>query len=238
MALAFTPENAFHSQHYLNHNRARQDHLATLDLDLNNKKVLEVGAGIGDHTKFFLDRGCDVLVTEARDENIATLRRLFPQLKAAKLDLEKIPADFNQTFDVVYAYGTLYHLSNPAEALAFFAKATNDLLLLETCVSPGDHLATNICNESVGDPTQSYSGHGCRPTRPWIFAELKRYFPFVYMPITQPNHPEFPNDWTNVQPSPSGLVRAVFIASKNEIVNTKLTNNIPKVQINVARYSI
>src|ERR1700682_5619401 len=61
-----TAEQHFHSSSYLRHNASRQEHLATLGLDLNNKSVLEVGAGIGDHTTFFLDRGCEVLCTAPR----------------------------------------------------------------------------------------------------------------------------------------------------------------------------
>lgn len=45
-----TAERHFHSIFYLRHNARRQEHLATLGLDLGNKSVLEVGAGIGDHT--------------------------------------------------------------------------------------------------------------------------------------------------------------------------------------------
>ena len=45
-------------------NQARQSHLASLGLDLANKRVLEVGAGIGLHTPFFRERGCEVTVTD------------------------------------------------------------------------------------------------------------------------------------------------------------------------------
>ena len=39
-------------------NRARQDHLASLGLDLERKTVLEVGSGVGRHTAFFEKLGC------------------------------------------------------------------------------------------------------------------------------------------------------------------------------------
>src|SRR5207344_1132901 len=52
-------------------NRARQQHLASLGLDLAGKNVLEVGAGIGLHTPFFLERGCDVTVTDGRSASLA-----------------------------------------------------------------------------------------------------------------------------------------------------------------------
>ena len=48
----------------------------------------QVGAGIGDHTTFFLDRGCEVVVTEGRPENFAVLRQRYPQLETHLLDME------------------------------------------------------------------------------------------------------------------------------------------------------
>src|SRR5882762_5851252 len=62
-------QGVFHSLHYVRHNARRQEHLASLGLALQGRRVLEVGAGIGDHTTFFLDRGCSVLSVEPRLEN-------------------------------------------------------------------------------------------------------------------------------------------------------------------------
>ena len=58
----------FRSDHYQRHNRRRQEHLATLELPIAGRSVLEVGAGIGDHTAFFTDRGCRVTATDGRPE--------------------------------------------------------------------------------------------------------------------------------------------------------------------------
>ena len=57
---------SFNEEFYQLHNRKRQEHLASLNLPLGDKRVLEVGAGVGDHSKFFIDRGCSIDVTEAR----------------------------------------------------------------------------------------------------------------------------------------------------------------------------
>ena len=46
----------FHTDHYLRHNQRLLEHLATLGLPIAGRTVLEVGAGIGDLTSFFLDR--------------------------------------------------------------------------------------------------------------------------------------------------------------------------------------
>ncbi len=70
-AKAVSPESVFHAHFYLRHNQRRQEHLASLGLPIAGASVLEVAAGIGDHTSFFLDRGCSVLSTEARQESLA-----------------------------------------------------------------------------------------------------------------------------------------------------------------------
>jgi hypothetical protein len=44
-------------------------------LPLAGRRVLAVGAGVGHLSCFFLERGCEVVVTEARSENVVELRR-------------------------------------------------------------------------------------------------------------------------------------------------------------------
>lgn len=224
-----SPIQAFHSVSYLRHNQRRQEHLATLGLNLFNASVLELGAGIGDHTSFFLDRGCQVLVTEGRPENLEVLQKRFPDLPVRLLDMDDPDPTLEETFDIVYSYGLLYHLQKPTEAIAYMADHCRNLLLLETCVSPGEEEAINLCEEPAGDPTQSVVGYGCRPTRPWVFNQLKQHFAYVYMPVTQPNHKEFPIDWT-ADLSGARLTRSVFIASREPIHNPLLVDGIPMRQ--------
>jgi len=64
-------ESAFRSFQYLRMNARRLEHLAGLGLPIAGRDVLEVGAGIGDLTSFFLDRGCSVTAIEPRPENRA-----------------------------------------------------------------------------------------------------------------------------------------------------------------------
>ncbi|MEM7552634.1 MAG: methyltransferase domain-containing protein [Cyanobacteria bacterium P01_A01_bin.84] len=224
------PIQAFQSEHYLNHNQKRLEHLASLGLDIHNSSVLEVGAGIGDHTGFFLERGCEVLSTEPRLENLQVLQSRHKRVCTRNLDLEKPPRRLKDLFDIVYCYGTLYHLSTPREAIDFMARHCRKFLLLETCVSSGNGEYMNLCKEYAEDMTQSISGKGCRPTRKWIYSQLKRHFEFVYMPITQPNHQEFPLDWTSLSSSDSGLLRSIFIASRYELNNSLLVEEIPMKQ--------
>lgn len=217
----------FTNDEYQRHNRRRQEHLASLALPLVNKTVLEVGAGIGDHTSFFLDRQCRVTVTDARDENLNCVRSRFPSVESRVIDLEKdTPSDL-LPHDIVYAYGVIYHLSEPGHTLARIADLTAEILLIETCVSFGAHEAVNPIFENTVDPTQAAHGIGCRPTRLWLFNALKRLLPYVYVPLTQPWHEEFPTDWLGEPPANgTGLYRSIFVASRQPLNNPLLADEL------------
>lgn len=200
-------------------------------LPITGRTVLELGAGIGDHTSFFLDRGCRVTATDAREENIAHLRTRFPAGAARVVDVEQdFPADL-PAHDIVYAYGVLYHLSDPLSALTRMAARTKEMLLLETCVSFGAEEAVNGIVEDVNDPTQAANGLGCRPTRPLIFSSLKRLFPYVYVPRTQPWHDEFPTNWLERAPAnTTKLYRCIFVASRTPQTSVMLADRLLSIQ--------
>jgi len=211
-------------------NQRRLEHLACLDLPLAGKSVLEVGAGIGNLTDFFVDRGCRVVTTEARDANLRCLRARFPALDVRSLDLDHPGAAAIETFDIVFCYGLLYHLAQPDAAIAYLAGHSSDLLLLETCVSFGDEMAVNPCAEPADHVTQATSGMGCRPTRPWVAAQLRAHFEFVYFPATQPHHDQFPTDWDRPHQHTAPYARAVFVASRRELASPQLLTHMPRQQ--------
>lgn len=233
LGLKFHRSQSFGTDRYLRHTQRRLEHLASLRLDTREKSVLEVGAGLGDHTSFWLDRDCTVLSTDARQENLTVLRSRYPSLQTAFLDMDN-PTGSNplgeKAFQIVYCYGLLYHLEKPAEALAFLARHCSELLLLETCVSFGEEESVNLLREPAEEPVNSVWGWGCRPTRPWVFNQLQKHFEYVYMPVTQPNHEEFPRDWSREVMPASGLVRAVFVASRADLRNACLVREVPARQ--------
>lgn len=214
-------QSVFREPGYLRHNKARLDHLASLGLFLNGRSVLMLGSGIGDHAQFFLDRGCNVTVTDGRPENVEFMRREHPDWDVRVLDVEsaghfRLPAQR----EIVHAYGILYHTEYPLSVLTNIASLKPDLLLLETCVSPKD---TFKKPEELTDPRCSIRGIGSRPTRNEIWNHLKKLFPFVYSCRTQPNHEEFILDWSKPQ---TGECRAVFIASSTELNNPLLSSEL------------
>jgi hypothetical protein len=218
----------FVSPHYQRHNQRRQEHLASLNLPLARKTVLEIGAGIGDHTSFFLDRECTVTSSDGRIELLSILKQRFPESTTIAWDIETPPPGELWKSQIVYAYGILYHTSKPEIALENLASVCTEILLLETCVSYGDERLINLTSELIDDPTQALRGIGCRPTRPWVFEKLKSLFPFVYVTKTQPWHQEFPIDWTKppLDECKGLLTRSIFVASRHEILNDKLSSSL------------
>src|SRR5436190_23319889 len=103
----------FQSPHYQRHNQRRQEHLASLRLPRVNRTVLELGAGVGDHRTFFLDRGCSVTSIEARRENVNVMVARFRAMEpyAALSRLTVLTDDLNQPkskvapVEVIYNYG-------------------------------------------------------------------------------------------------------------------------------------
>jgi hypothetical protein len=189
--------------------------------------VLELGAGVGDHTSFFLDRGCRVIVTEPRPENREVIRARHGG-EVSALDLEDpgdpVPAE------IVYCYGVLYHLARPAAALDWIAACNPGLLLLETCVSPRPGLEVFPVDEDPHLPQYAVSGRGCRPTRRWLLQALADRFARAYVTTTQPWHEEFPIDWTDPALDERPLVRSVFVASSSPLTSRFLTGDLPMRQ--------
>lgn len=206
-------------------NDARLSHLASLGLALNNKTVLEVGSGIGLLTYFFEDRNCSVVSIDARLENVNENLRRHPNRKVSLADLNiKNSLDVFGKFDVVFCYGVLYHTPDPAQVIADMASVCNGMLLIETCVWSCDNGLANTVKEGPY-LDQSICGVGCRPARDWLFSELCKYFPFVYVSAGQPDHVEFPKTWPS-----SGRARAVFVSSRYELSIPTLIPFLPNTQ--------
>lgn len=208
-------------------------HLSSLDLPVANKRVLEVGAGIGLLTKYFETKNCDIVSTDSRIENILELKRRYPHRNAFVLDLEK-PFDYKGLgkFEIVFCYGTLYHLSNPDKALKNLSRLCTDIILVETVLEleGGDDIRIVSEKNSV---TQA-SSRGCRPTRKYVFGLLKKYFGYAYATKTQPNYPDFILNWVN--PPKQSFYRAIFIGSKFPLTNSLLIGRLPERQVRYKKY--
>jgi glycosyltransferase involved in cell wall biosynthesis len=220
----------FRAGHYVRHNQRRQEHLASLGLPIEGRSVLELGAGIGDHTTFFLDRNCSICVSDGRQELYEIIRDRYSWMRSELLDLEKPNPAFQDRYEIVYAYGLLYHLANPGAALEIMANWCSDMLLLETAVSAREDVTENLVPEVKELGSQAISGTGSRPSRKWLFEKLKTLFPYVYVTKTQPWHPEFPLDWNN-PPTDTGYTRSVFVASRTPLILPTLSSKLVDLQV-------
>ena len=68
----------FFSTPYQVHNHARLAHLESLGLPLANRRVIELGSGPGDHTGFYVRRGCAVVSVDARLDCLDVLKKRYP----------------------------------------------------------------------------------------------------------------------------------------------------------------
>ena len=184
---------------YMPHTRAvveaRLRHLEELNLPLSGLKTLEIAAGIGNLTGWFLEQGCDIFATEGRPTNAREHRLHYPQCQATVVDLDE-PGSHDRfgLFELVVCYGILYHVRNPQQVLEDMSRVCSKLLLLETEVCADNDWGELILGEGNGDD-QSLCGFSVRLGRGRIMEILRQSFPFVYLSITQPKHPWYPLHW-------------------------------------------
>jgi SAM-dependent methyltransferase len=223
----------FHSDWYLQLTARRLEHLASLRLEVAGATVLEVGAGVGDQSHYYISRGARVTITDARPDTVEYLKSRYPGCKVLCVDIEDPRPLRGAEFDVVHCYGLLYHVRDPLAALQFLSRCCNRMLLLESCVAFDQEL-TGVAvaiREDKNSPIAAISGIGCLPTRLWLFEKLKLLFEHVYIPKTQPNHEQFPVDWEEPEKRRHRLSRAIFIASRSEIDNEMLTRSLLERQV-------
>jgi SAM-dependent methyltransferase len=197
-------------------NRGRMEHVASLGLDLDRKRVIDVGGGPGHLAQFFVQRGCDVLTVEGRAENVETLRATYPGLRAEVVDIENESLARFGKFEVVFCYGLLYHTTRPDFVIENLAQACEGILLLETCIIDDRAATFEILPDSPAI-NQALSGLGCRPSPSYIIEQLKRHgFEHTYVPKTPPDHPDFLFAYMgNRQHMYEGhLMRQIFVASR------------------------
>jgi len=201
-------------------NKARVEHLDSLNLDFSYKKVFETGCGgRGDITRYLLSKNAIVTLNDCREENIkALLNVLNVNLDYNTWDLNKeVPLD--KKFDIIICYGTLYHLNKPEEAIINFSNLCNEFLVISTITSGQNDESINIIGENVQMNNQAGDGYGCRPGRLFIYNTLKKNFKHVYLIKTQPKYHEFPLKFPTNIVDLNKEFRNIFIGSHIKLEN-------------------
>ncbi len=207
-------------------NRARMEHLASLQLPIAGKRVLDVGCGVG-HLAARLEKlGAQVTCLDGREENIAELRRRYPQFPAHVANVELDPLSALGHFDVAFSYGLLYHLENPAAALRNMAAAADELLLLETIICDARQPIVVLDDERFA-ANEALGALGCRPSPSYLATVLNRIgFAHVYTSRVPPDHEDFRFEWRdNMDWSRDGHpLRAFFAASRAPLPSNHLVS--------------
>ena len=198
---------------------ARLEHLATLGLPVEGRSVIDVGSGIGRLSEFFAVRGCDVLCVDGREDNIAQLRTHYPERRAAVVDVETDELVAHGSFDVVFCYGLLYHLSDPLAFLGRAATICRELMIVETCITDSEERVLFLVDDP-DDPTMSLSRVASRPSPAYVVASLRLSgFEHVYSPVRLPRHKDFEyerrNDMSHLRDG--NAMRDVFVASRTAL---------------------
>ena len=207
-------------------NQARLNHLQSLGLSLEKKRVLDAGSGVGIFAQFFVKKKCDVICLDGREANIALLRKRFPRLKnkSFAINLEADDLLSFGTFDIVSCYELLYHLEKPELVLEKLGKICTEVLLLESCIT--DHPEPfNLWVEETYAYNQALRGIGCRPTPSFVISALHQAgFSYIYFPKQPPEHKDFQFTYKGdfSYKRNNHLIRQIFIASKKKLTNSKL----------------
>ena len=227
---SYGPILEFHAINYLRVNARRMEHLASLRIPLGeNMSVLDVGAGIGDLSSYYIDRGHRVTITDGRKASVRIASDFYPEATTLVLDMENPTSVPGAPFDIIHCYGLLYHLKNPQRAIEFMSENAKGIVFVETHVSHGDGMGLNLHPDDARYSSQALSGTGCSPTRQWVFEQLKAHFEYVYVPLTTPHHPRYPTDWTKPNEE-AKFSHAIFIASKFPLENALLSTELIQQQ--------
>lgn len=200
-------------------NKARMDHLLSLGLDLQAKRVLDVGCGVGHFSSIYTSRGCRVVGVDGRADNIAVMARLYPEVKGHVHDVQADDLTSLGEFDIVHCYGLLYHLDSPIAAIRNMERVCREILVLETIVVDSAEEIMVLVDEPKTF-NQALAGLGCRPSPKFVAMALNRAgFDHVAMPLSRPRHPDFEQEWLNDGAHQRNGVnlRAVFVASRTEL---------------------
>ena len=156
-----------------------------------DKRILELGSFEGGHTKFLLDRGAREVVG-IEGFRPAWLRSLVVKeifgLEAARLlygdFCDYVGSYTGDPYDLVLAFGVLYHQRNPAQLIRDLAGVTNRVLVWsqvadktsppgeETTVTAGDAAYRGRVNHygNTRDTSPDYCG-GVHPSAVWLYPD-------------------------------------------------------------------
>ena len=183
--------DSFHADDATSINDARLAHLDGLGIRWAGRRVLDVGSGPGLLAEHLTGLGADVTCVDGRADLLDEARRRVPSIDTVVADVQRDPLLPIGRFDVVFAYGLLYHLAEPLRAIRNLVAVCDDLLLLETITLDHELPLVQLVDEPA-QANQAVDGLACRPTPSWIALALERSgMGMVYATTSEPAHRDF-----------------------------------------------
>lgn len=92
-----------------------------------NGKILEIGSGIGNISRHFVENGEEIYLSDIRDQYLKSLKSKYPNNEVIKIDL--VDSEFDskhsklfETFDLVFALNVIEHIKDDRKALINLTK--------------------------------------------------------------------------------------------------------------------
>ena len=178
----------FDEEHRLSSKSARVEFLTTVKyIEKHLKpgmKILDIGAGAGEYSLYFAEKGYEVSAIELADRNISAFKkRIKPEhkidlIQGNAVDLSHYP---DESFDIVLMFGPLYHLHSEEDrqkaiaeakrvakrdAVLFFAFIGNDMIFITELNYDSDYIKNGDFNRETFKmddfPFVFHTVDGCR----------------------------------------------------------------------------
>lgn len=202
------------------------EHLTTLNLPLFGKRIAIVGSGLGLMASYFIERRCSVDLFDASPQLVDLSKiyigstsdeRMTRNIRFNVTDFDAPELSISKKFDAAICYNVLWQSRSISDFLNNLAEITDKILVLETRVAYGDQEDLLVMVDREVSSQDGLPVFRNIPTRKWMWSALKKHFPFVYAPHTQPCHRSFPSGWKRSSNGRSNFGRAIFIASRAQL---------------------
>jgi len=110
------------------------------------KKILEVGAGVGSFTKIYIKENVNTILSEVDNTNYEILKKKFNLKKNVKVE-NKFIDQFNETFDTILYLSVLEHIENDKKEILNALKKLDNNGHLIICVPAHNYMYSNFDKE-------------------------------------------------------------------------------------------
>lgn len=185
----------FDAKHYESLNASRDAVVSALLSELMQplglRTALDVGCGLGYFSGLLRSLGFEVSAVDGRQQNVEEAQRRFPQIPFRRCDAQDVALRELGKFDLIFCFGLLYHLENPMLTVRHLHAMTQQLLLVEAVIYPGEQPIMALVDEGPTED-QGLNHIAFYPTEACLVKMLYRSgFSSVYGFNIQPSHPEY-----------------------------------------------